>query len=609
MQSIKGKILMIYSFLIFLIFMLASVAIYNLYGLNKAVDGLIEANYRSIVAAKNMIYAIERQDSNELLFLQVQKEESLKNFYTNQKEFITWFTKARDNVTEENEIEVLDRISKNYVIYNESFLKLQKNITNKNMELGSSVYISDIYPAFLLIKSDCEKLLEINEKAMFGSKEKAMEKSRNQMYGTTLLSVVAILLGLFVAIFITRRIVKPLHILIEGIKSIKEGSLNQVIKVTTKDEIGKLTEEFNSMAKRLQVYEKSNIKNIISEKNKSLAIVKSISDPIIVTDNNNNLLLLNNSAEKLFMVREKEAFGRHILEYVNNSVVFECIKRSVKKDNLEDENTMITINKEGKPNHYKITVTNILGDECAIIGNVTVLQNITTLKEIEEAKSNFISTVSHELRTPLTSIVMGNGILLDKTLGPLNEEQEEVVQAMDEDGKALLALVNDLLDLSKIEAGKLEMNIKEASINSIIENALKTFAEIIKERGVVLNNTADNNMPLLRIDFSKITSVINNLLANAIKFTEPGGMITIASKIKDRDVEISVADTGIGISKEDQNSIFEKFVQVKGIGPYSKGTGLGLAIAKEYVEMHGGRIWVQSELGHGSKFIFTIPLS
>ena len=608
MHSIKSKILLIYSFLIFLIFVVASVAIYNLYGLNKAVDGLIEANYRSIVAAENMIYAIERQDSNELIYLQVQSEDSLKDFYENQKEFITWMTKAKVNITEDSEIEVLDRLSKSYSIYNQSFLKLQQSIVDNDIHSGRSIYSKDIYPIFIQIKSDCEKLLEINEKAMFNSKEKATEKSRNQMYGTALFSILVIVLGLFVAIFNSRRIVKPLYVLIDGIKSIKEGNLNQVIKVSSKDEIGKLADEFNSMAKRLQIYEKSNIKSIISERNKSIAIVKSISDPIIVTDNNYKILLINNSAERLFKIREKEMLGRHVLEYINNPFVFECLKKLVEKEDYEDESNVVTINKDGKTNHYIVTVTNILGEEDTIIGNVTVLQNITTLKEIEEAKTNFISTVSHELRTPLTSIVMGNGILLDKTIGPLNSDQEEVVQAMDEDGKALLALVNDLLDLSKIEAGKLELSIKEASIYDVIINSLKTFGEIAKEKGVILNNTIDKDTPILRIDISKITSVINNLIANAIKFSKSADIVTISAKVKDNEIEVSVSDTGIGISKEDQLSIFEKFVQVKGLSNDNKGTGLGLAIAKEYVGMHGGSIWVESVLGQGSKFVFTLPL-
>jgi PAS domain S-box-containing protein len=599
---------MLYSFLILLIFILAAVAIYNLYSLNKAVDGLIEANYRSIVAAKNMIYAIERQDSYELMYLQVDKEDSIKNFYINQKGFITWLTKAKDNITEKAEANIIDNISRNYVIYSEYFLEIQKSINSSNPKEASNLYNKEVYPTFLSIKSDCEKLLGVNEVALFESKERAADKSRNQMYGTALLAALFILAGLLVAVLFTRRIVKPLFALIGGIKSIREGSLDQVIEVSTKDEIGKLAEEFNSMAQRLQVYEKSNIKNLISEKNKSLAIVKSISDPIIVTDNNYNILLLNNSGENLFKVKEKEIVGRHLLESVDNKVIFECIKKTINEDVLHDDITIITMNKHDKLNHYMVTVTNIHGDEGATVGNVTVLKNITTLKEIEEAKSNFISTVSHELRTPLTSIVMGNGILLDNTLGSLNKDQVEVVTAMDEDGKALLALVNDLLDLSKIESGKLELNFKESSLYSIIENSIKSIGDIAKERGIQLNNCIDIELPSLSIDVSKITSVISNLLVNALKFTESGGRITIDSEVNSNEVKISVTDTGIGISQEDQNSIFEKFVQVKGIGLDSKGTGLGLAIAKEYVEMHGGRIWVESELGQGSKFVFTLPL-
>lgn len=607
MKSIKGKILIIYSFLIFLIFILAVVAIYNLYGLNKAIDGLIEANYRSIVAAKNMIYAIERQDSNELMYLQVEKVESLKNFYVNQKDFISWMTKAKDNITEKDEIELIDRIHKNYEIYSEYFIRLQQQINDAETKEAKIFYSKEIYPSFLSIKGDCENLLLVNENAMFESKDRATDKARNQIYGTTIISAFFITVGLVAAVLFTRRIIGPLGSLLEAIKSIREGSLNQEIKVSADDEIGRLAAEFNSMALRLQIYEKSNIKNLIAERNKSIAIVKSISDPIIVTDNKYNILLLNGSAEKLFGVKERDSLGRHILEYINNKTIFENIKRAMIND-IPEDNTILTFEQEGKLKYYIVTVTNILSDEKTIVGNVTVLQNITNLKEIEEAKSDFISTVSHEIRTPLTSIIMGNGILLDNTIGDLNKDQAEVIQAMDEDGRALLALVDDLLDLSKIKAGKLEMSIREVDLNRIIANSLKTIGEIAKEKEITVVNNIDENLPLLMIDIGKISSVLNNLLANAIKFTKEGGEITLESELKADEVEISVIDTGIGISKEDQISIFDKFVQVKGIGIDTKGTGLGLAIAKEYVKMHRGRIWVESELGKGSKFIFTLPL-
>jgi PAS domain S-box-containing protein len=483
MHSIKSKILSIYIFLIFLIFVVASVSVYNLYSMNKAIDGLIAENYRSIISAKNMMDAIERQDSYELLFIQVENETGVKEFYDNQIQFVTWLTKSRDNITENSEKNVIEDITNNYNKYTGNFLKLLEIKNRKGKADAVKYYTEEIYPTFLTIKKSCEELVIINETAMFNSKSKATVTSRNQTYATTILSICAIIIGLAFATYFTRKTVKPIHMLINGIKSIKEGNLNQEIDVSTKDEIGELALEFNNMIKRLCIYEKSNVKSIILERNKSLAIVKSIEDPIIVTDNDYRIILVNKSAENIFNINESNALDRHFLESINNDEIFKRIKGSMNKNNDEEKDRIITINENGKVHYYVIGVTSILSNDNEIYGTVTVLQDITGLKEIEQMKSDFVATVSHELRTPLTSIIMGTELLLDNTAGELNLEQREVVNAVDEESKQLVALVNDLLDLSKIESGKIQMHYECISIDNIIKTVINSFNEIAEAPG------------------------------------------------------------------------------------------------------------------------------
>lgn len=608
MHSIKSKMLAIYVFLIFLIFVVGSVSIYNLHSLNKAIDGLIASNYRSIISAKNMIDAIERQDSYELLFIQVDNETGVKEFYDNQVEFITWLTKSRDNITENREKKVIEDITNNYNQYTDKFLKLLK-VKNSAGEADAVKYYSEeIYPIFLNIKDSCQELVTINEEAMFSSKDRATIFSRNQTYATTILSVCAIIIGLSFAIYFTRKTVKPIHVLISGIKSIKEGNLNQEIEVSTKDEIGELAIEFNNMTKRLSLYEKSNIKNIILERNKSLAIVKSIEDPIIVTDNDYRIILVNKSAEKVFNISEKNALGRHFLESINNEDIFNEIKGSMNNYSDENKGKILTINEKGKMHYYTVGITSILGNEDEAYGTVAVLQDITGLKEIEQMKSDFVSTVSHELRTPLTSIIMGTELLLDNTQGDLNPEQREVVNAVDEESKQLMALVNDLLDLSKIESGKAQMNYESISIGDIINYVVKSMNEIAEVRGIKISSSVSGDIPNIKADYSKIMSIVTNLVTNALKFTKQGDEIKITAELKNRYVRVCVSDTGIGIPKEYHSTIFDKFAQVQQSSYNSGGTGLGLSIAKEYVNRHGGEIWVESEEGEGSKFIFTLPI-
>ena len=608
MSSIKTKILTIYTFLIFLTFCVAAVSIYNLYSLNKAVDGLIASNYRSIVAARNMLDAIERQDSYELIYIQVDNENIVRSFYENQREFITWLTKAQDNITEENEIKVTEHISSNYTKYIEYFSKLQQIKGTSGISAANNFYNNDIYSLFLSVKKSCSELLEINEIAMFNSKERATEKSQRQMYGTAGLSVLSILLGLFVAFTYTRKIVRPVHLLISGIKSLKEGNLNHEIKVVSRDEIGELASEFNNMTRRLHLYEKSNIRNLIAEKNKSLAIVKSISDPIIVTDNDFRIILVNKATEDVFKIAEQNSIGRHFLESINNQTIFEHIKHLEKYNKSLQGDSVVVLKREERLRYYVITVAAINANENEAVGAVTVLQDITGLKEIERLKSEFISTISHEIRTPLTSIVMGTGLLLDSITGALTEDQKEVVDAMHEDSNQLLALVNDLLDLSKIESGRSQVKFENVSLHELIESSIRTFTDIAEDKGVKLQYNEQQKIPCVKVDISKITCVVNNLITNALKFTKRGDQVIISTQISNGSIKVLVSDNGVGIAEEDRERIFEKFVQLNNEKVNNGGTGLGLAISKEFVRLHGGDIWVESNTSSGSSFIFTIPM-
>jgi PAS domain S-box-containing protein len=592
-----------------LIIFVASISIYNSYSLNRAVDGLIESNYKSIEAARNMLDAIERQDGYLLLWIQMENDDSIKNFYENQKKFLTWLTKAKDNITQVGENRILDDITQIYMDYTELNSKLHQIRNTIGIKEASNFYSTEIFPVFLSVKQECNKLLEINEVAMFDGKANATHNSKYTIYITSIISLFVVILGFTVASFYTRRIVKPMHKLIVGVKHIREGNLEQEIVINTKDEVGELAIEFNNMTKRLLLYEKSNIKNLIAEKNKSLAIVKSITDPVVVTDNMYNVTLVNKTAESFFNIKEKESVGRHFLESINNMSIFNKIKSVTegRKKSFTD-NSVLTINNEDKNEYYILTSAPIYDNEEAVTGAVTVFQDITELKRLEQIKTDFIATISHELRTPLTSIIMGTELLNNEGTGSLNSDQKEIIQAMDEDSKQLMALVNDLLDLSKLESGKIKMNYNTIDIEKILKQAVRGFIDVAEEKGVSLWYDISEKLPNVSIDVSKIVCVINNLIVNALKFTKTGDEIkVIANRIGDF-IRITVADTGSGIPEEYQKAIFERFVQVDNPQYNDKGSGLGLAISKEFIKRHGGEIWVESKLGEGSKFIFTLPI-
>jgi GAF domain-containing protein len=246
------------------------------------------------------------------------------------------------------------------------------------------------------------------------------------------------------------------------------------------------------------------------------------------------------------------------------------------------------------------------------------IQNARLFREIEQKsrqlevasqhKSEFLANMSHELRTPLNAIIGFSEVLSEKMFGELNDKQEEYSKDIHASGQHLLSLINDILDLSKIEAGRMELELSDFHLPTALDSALTLVRERAGRRGIALQINVDERLGEIQADERKVRQVVLNLLSNAIKFTPEGGRIEVAATSKDRLIEVSVSDTGVGIAAEDQEAVFEEFRQVGTADKKVEGTGLGLTLCRKFVELHGGKIWVKSELGKGSTFTFTIPV-
>jgi signal transduction histidine kinase len=247
---------------------------------------------------------------------------------------------------------------------------------------------------------------------------------------------------------------------------------------------------------------------------------------------------------------------------------------------------------------------------------VIAIQNARLYREIEQKsceleaasrhKSEFLANMSHELRTPLNAIIGFSEVLSERMFGEINEKQAEYIGDILQSGQHLLSLINDILDLSKIEAGRMELELSDFDLPGTIENTL-TLVRAVR-RGITLGRTVDEHLGMIRADERKVKQVLLNLLSNALKFTPEGGKIDVRAAVSDGVAEISVTDTGVGIAPEDEETVFEEFRQVGAAAKKVEGTGLGLAISRKFIELHGGKIWVKSQFGSGSTFSFTLPL-
>ncbi len=231
------------------------------------------------------------------------------------------------------------------------------------------------------------------------------------------------------------------------------------------------------------------------------------------------------------------------------------------------------------------------------------------LKRVDKMKSDFFASMSHELRTPLTSIKEGISLLRDGAGGTIPEKQKRLLAILSEESKRLIDLVNSLLDLSKMEAGMMTYTFEAGSLAPLIRKATTEMIPLVEAKKITLETTVDEKLPAVKIDREKILQVLRNLIGNAVKFTPEGGRIRVTARLMDRKVEVAVSDTGPGITAEDLTTVFEKFHQARlKDSKYIKGTGLGLAIVKHVITAHGGRVWAESEPGHGSSFIFLLSV-
>ncbi len=608
--TIRAKIIWTFSLLVLLTLAGSFWAIYNFYALGTTVATILHENQRSVLAAENMVKSLERQD-NALLAASEGEESSLGgNFAENKDLFFYWHDQALEGATP-SQIPLLDSVQAVY----HSYTLLADSMLARTQQ-GAFEEATKYYYTKVRLKSDelrelCFELFKINQEATALSGARVHSIASQTAYGTMLASIVILLISIMATVWVTNSLVKPAENLTETVKQIGKGKLDVKIDVLSNDEIGQLSREFNKMTERLRVFEQMNIEKIISEKRKSEAIVESISDGLFVTDADMRILHVNTTVAEIFGITEESAVGVPVASVIRDERILSIIKSGSSEtgDQSEHPSNLLALEREGKKIYVRPRVTRIFDGEGNLYGVVTILQDVTQFRELDRIKSDFLAMLSHEFRTPLTSMNMSIDILNQGLLGPLSSRQKELVDAAKADCLRLTNLARELLQLSKLESGKVEFRNQELDILALIDAVVRSLQLQFQEKGVLLRSTISTEIPHLIADEQHISSVITNLTSNALKHTDPGGTVTLRGHERDGALCIAVEDTGEGIPREDLKRIFDKFVQVKESTNTAPGSvGLGLAIAKEIVEAYGGNIWAESEPGKGSIFSFTIPL-
>ena len=395
----------------------------------------------------------------------------------------------------------------------------------------------------------------------------------------------------------------------EGILEIANFNYDKRLDFKHNKEFKTVAESFNKMAEKLSEYRRSTVEDLMTNKKRIEAIVNSLHEPIIGLDPDKKILFMNNEAFPILNLEPIDVIGKNAAEVALGNDLLRRLIRGLYSSEKDDEPLKIYAdNKESyfQMENIPLYISPIGEKEQNFIGNVIILNNITKYKELDSAKTNFISTVSHEMKTPISSILMSLQLLEDSRLGALNDEQKALSQSIRESSDRLLKITGELLNMTQLETGKLQLMPKVTKPIELIEYAVGATRVLAERFGCFVEVEYPEKISKLFVDSEKIAWVITNLLSNAIHHSPEGSRIIVGAAEHDKTVDIYVQDFGRGIDPRYHKSIFDRYFRVP--GTKVQGSGLGLAISKEFVEAHGGTIGIESEVGKGSRFTVTLPV-
>ncbi|MBC9911113.1 ATP-binding protein [Chitinophaga varians] len=554
---------------LFLYIMLLIVSVLGYYYLNRLTDKakiILKDNYESLEYSKNMLVALED--------LPLHRAQALQQFSTNLK-------RQQANVTERGEYLATTNVAT-------IFEKLQKDSIANPADVTT-------------IKKGIYAIMDLNMNAIVGKNELVKRTADNALLYIAIISGVCFLLGFTFVYNFPGYIADPINALTEAIKGISNKQYGKRLHFKSNDELGELATAFNTMAQRLDEYEHSNIARITFEKQRAEAVISSLKDATIGFDTQNTVLFANAQALQLLSIPEKELIGHSADDMAKQNDLLRFLINPA-------ENVPLKIVVDGKECFFTQEVADIRHEDSRI-GYVVILKNITAFKEQDLAKTHFIATISHELKTPLASSDFSLKLLEDERIGTLKPEQRELLESMKQDNQRMIKIVSELLDLSQVESGNIQLQPQPVTALNIVQYALDTVQKQAAQREITIRQSVPEVLPRVMADVEKTAWVLVNLLTNAIRYSTLKSAIDL--KVENTGTNMlsfSVQDYGKGIPLAFRDRIFERFFQVPGVKGH-KGNGLGLAISKEFIEAQGGVIGVSSEEGKGSLFYFTLPIA
>jgi NtrC-family two-component system sensor histidine kinase KinB len=572
-MKIKTKLTLGVGLLFLLIILLSVVGAKYMYELKTDTENILVANYNSLEYSRNMLMALEERE-----------EKAFLKFETNLQD-------QEKNITEIGEPEVTSEIRG-------SFEMFKLNQTDSSLE-GA-------------IRKDIFRLMDMNMQAIQRKSEVAKTTADKAVFWIAITGTLCFLIAFLLLVNLPSNIANPIKELTESIEQIASKNYSERVHFEGHSEFGQLAMSFNTMAEKLEEYNNSSLAKLMKEKKRIETLINNMHDPVIGLDENLKVIFANEEAIKIIGMLENEIIGHHTQELaIKNDLVRTLIQDlMIAESGSGVKSKPIKIYADSKEGYFEKETLHIsivpTGEQAEqLIGHVIILRNITEYKELDFAKTNFIATVSHEFKTPISSIKMSLQLLENEGIGKLNAEQKNLVDSIAEDATRLLKITGELLNMTQVESGNIQLGIIPTNPLEIVNYAVGANKTLAEQKLIKFEISGPSDLPNVMADSEKTAWVLTNLISNAIRYSYDNSVIYIELKADPNKVHFSVKDTGQGIEPKYQSKIFDRYFRVP--GSKKEGTGLGLAISKEFIEAQGGQITLESEFGSGS--VFTVSLN
>ncbi|WP_242917448.1 sensor histidine kinase [Pontibacter liquoris] len=604
-MKFKTKIMLGYLTILLVLLVMGIYSIINLNSLDSAATNILKDNLFTVQLSQRMVLELDKMQvtRQQLIPSETMPPVFEKAIRESVHAFEVNLRKEQDNITEAGERALTASMA-------DVFEEYQDLLLQQRMSPGD--YGTELLPRYQLIRDQLDQLMSMNIEAMAKKSDQEQRIAQQTKFYTFTFLAVALLLGLGFLLTVPAALSKPTRHLVDSIQAAARKDFTQRLPTRGKDEFGKIAKVYNSMLKKLSEYEFSNLNELLTEKRRIELILQSLDEGILLLDQNLKITEANPTACRILGVGREDLVGKQSQVVENENALYREIVKDIMIGTTSGDH-LVTVREAKEEAFYRKSIVEIVSynellERSELSGYVISLRNVSDFKRLDQAKSGFLATVSHELKTPLAAIGYSLKLLQDERVGRVNPEQRDILATVKQETGRLQRIVGQLMDVSRLESGNIQLNIQQANLADIIRFAEQVIGLQMVPKGLRLEVRIENELTDVLVDAEKTAWVLINLLSNAVRYSPENDVITLSTQDREHEVLVRIHDNGPGIDPADHQMIFEKFVQIAGKTQYKGSSGLGLSISQEFVRSQGGRIWVESELGTGSTFVLSLPL-